>query len=168
MGLLDGLLGALAGQGMRNQPSAGGLGGLGGLGDLLSGASSGRGGGGANMLTALLPVVLMMLQNRGGGGSAGLDGLLRQFQGAGLGRQVDSWVGTGANMSISPEQIMDVFGQERVAQMAAQAGVSEQDASTGLAALLPEFVNQLTPAGRMPAETEVGDALGDLQRSLGI
>ena len=167
MGLLDGLLGALAGQGVRNQTSAGGLGGLG---DLLGGAS--RGGGGANLMTALLPVVLMMLQNRGGAGGGsglgGLGGLLQQFQGAGLGRQVDSWVGTGANMAISPEQLIDVLGRDRMAQMATQAGVSEEQASTGLAAMLPEFVNQLTPQGQMPAEAEVGDALGDLKRSLGI
>ena len=170
MGLLDGLLGALAGQGMRNQTSAGGLGGLG---DLLAGASrGGGGGGGANLMTALLPVVLMMLQNRGGAGGAGglggLGGLLQQFQGAGLNQQVDSWVGTGANMSISPEQLINVLGRDRVAQMASQAGVSEDQASTGLAAMLPEFVNQLTPAGQMPADHEVSDALGDLQRSLGI
>ena len=162
MGLLDGLLGALAGQAVRNQTSAGGLGGLG---DLLSGANRGRGG--ADLITALLPVLLMMLQNRGGG-AGGLGGLLQEFQGAGFGRQVDSWVGTGENVPISPEQVIDVLGQDRVAQMAAQVGLSSEQASTGLAALLPEFVNQLTPAGSMPAEAEVGDALGDLQRSLGI
>ena len=165
MGLLDGLLGALAGQAVRNQNSAGGLGGLG---DVLSGANRGRGG--ADLIMALLPVMLMMLQNRGGGagGLGGLGGLLQQFQGAGFGRQVDSWVGTGENVPLSPEQVIDVLGQDRVAQMAAQAGVSSEQASTGLAALLPEFVNQLTPAGSVPGEAEVGDALGDLQRSLGI
>ena len=163
MGLLDGLLGALAGQAMRNQTSGGGLGGLG---DLLSGVGGGRGGG--NLITALLPVLLMMLQNRGGGAAGGLGGLLQQFQGAGLGQQVDSWVGMGANMSLSPDQVIDVLGRDRVAEMAAQAGVSPEEASTGLAALLPEFVNQLTPAGQVPGETDVGDALGDLRRSLGV
>ncbi len=163
MGLLDGLLGALAGQAMRNNQTSGG--GLGGLGDLLSGVGGGRGGG--NLITALLPVLLMMLQNRGGGAAGGLGGLLQQFQGAGLGQQVDSWVGTGANMSLSPDQVIDVLGRDRVAEMAAQAGVSPEEASTGLAALLPEFVNQLTPAGQVPGETDVGDALGDLRRSLG-
>jgi uncharacterized protein YidB (DUF937 family) len=74
----------------------------------------------------------------------------------------------GANMSLSPDQVIDVLGRDRVAEMAAQAGVSPEEASTGLAALLPEFVNQLTPAGQVPGETDVGDALGDLRRSLGV
>ena len=167
MGLLDGLLGALAGQARSNSPAGGGLGGLG---DLLSGGR-GRSRGGADLITMLLPIVLAMMQNRGaagGGGMGGLGGLLQQFQQAGLGQQADSWVGTGANAPISPDAVVDVFGRDRVAQIAAQAGVSEAEASTGLAALLPEFVNQLTPAGQMPANNEVDDALGDLQRSLGI
>ena len=168
MGLLDGLLGALAGQARSNSPAGGGLGGLG---DLLSGG--GRSRGGTDLITVLLPVVLAMLQNRGaagggGGGMGGLGGLLQQFQQAGLGQQADSWVGTGANVPISPDAVVDVFARDRVTQIAAQAGVSEAEASTGLAALLPEFVNQLTPAGQMPANNEVDDALGDLQRSLGI
>jgi uncharacterized protein YidB (DUF937 family) len=71
-------------------------------------------------------------------------------------------------MPVSSEQISDVLGRGRVSEIAARAGVSEEQASGGLAALLPELVNQLTPAGQMPAGNEVDDALGDLQRSLGI
>ena len=164
MSLLEGLLGAvLGGQGGRNQP---GLGGLGGLGDALSGRGRGQQGG-ASLITALLPVLISMMQSRGAG-AGGLGGLLQQLQTGGLGQQVDSWVGTGANLPISPEQIVDVLGHGRVSEIAARAGVSEEQASGGLAALLPEFVNQLTPAGQMPAGNEVDDALGDLQRSLGI
>src|SRR5262245_28600919 len=167
MGLLDGLLGAVLG-GQTGQTGRGGLDGLGGL---LAGQS--RGQGGANLMTALIPVVLAMLQSRGGaggggGGLGGLGGLLQQFQGAGFDRQVSSWVGTGANMPISAEELVDVLGQGRVSALAAQAGVSEEQASTGLATLLPELVNQLTPQGQMPSDNEVDDALGGLQRSLGI
>jgi uncharacterized protein YidB (DUF937 family) len=162
MSLLEGLLGAvLGGQGGRNQP---GLGGLGGLGDALSGRGQQ---GGASLITSLLPVLIAMMQRRGVG-AGGLGGLLQQLQTGGLGQQVDSWVGTGANMPVSSEQIVDVLGHGRVSEIAARAGVSEEQASDGLAALLPELVNQLTPAGQVPAGNEVDDALGDLQRSLGI
>jgi len=139
------------------------------LGDLLSGLTGGgqQQGGGANLLTTLLPVVLAMLANRGGGGG-GLGGLLQQFQAAGLGQQASSWVGTGDNMPITREQLASVLGHDRLSQLAAQAGVSEEQASDGLASLLPEVVNQLTPQGELPAENQLDDSLDSLRRSLGI
>lgn len=169
MGLLDQIIG-----GVLNGQRASGTspsGGLGGLGDLLSGLGGGgrtQGGGGSQMIAALLPVLLGMLANRSGGGGGGLEGLLRQFQAAGLGQQADSWVGTGPNMDLSPDDVSRVFGRDRLAQLAASAGLREDEAAGGLASLLPEFVNQLTPQGQVPAQGEVDDALSSLQRSLGI
>jgi len=161
MGLLDQVLGAVLKQG--GQAPTGGSG----LGDLLSGLAGGgqQQAGGANLLTTLLPVVLAMLANHGGGG---LGGLLQQFQAAGLGRQASSWVGTGDNMPITREQLASVLGHDRLSQLAAQAGVSEEQASDGLASLLPEVVNQLTPQGELPAENQLDDSLDSLRRSLGI
>jgi len=172
MGLLDQILGAALG-GQNAQSSQGG--GLGGLGDLLSGLAGGNRsqGGGASLMAALLPVLLSMLANRSGassgaGSGGGLDGLLRQFQAAGLGQQADSWIGAGENVPISADDLTRVFGREQISQIAAQAGVSEEDASSGLASLLPEFVNQLTPQGQMPAQGELDDSFASLQRSLGL
>lgn len=171
MGLLDQIVGGvLNGQGSSGRSSPGGLGGLG---DLLSGLAGGgrsQGGGGAQVIAALLPVVLGMLANRSGGGAGGggLEGLLRQFKAAGLGQQADSWVGTGPNMALSPDDLSRVFGRDQLAQLASSAGIGEQQAADGLASLLPEFVNQLTPQGQVPAQGEVDDALSSLQRSLGI
>lgn len=176
MGLLDQILGAALG-GQKGGAQAGGLGGLG---DLLAGLAGGRqqqssGGGGASLLTALLPVVVSMLANRGGGGGAagpaaggGLDGLLKQFQAAGLGQQADSWVGSGPNMAVSADDITRVLGHDNLSQIAARAGIGEQEASDGLASLLPEFVNQLTPRGELPQAGELDDALSSLRRSLGL
>jgi uncharacterized protein YidB (DUF937 family) len=174
MGLLDQILGAaLGGQQARPQ----GEGGLGGLGDLLSGLAGGRQqgqGGGANLMAALLPVLLSMLANRAGGSSSGgaglggLGGLLQQFQAAGLGQHADSWVGAGENMPVSADDLARVFGRDQISQIAAQAGVSEDEASSGLASLLPEFVNQLTPQGQMPHQGELDDSFASLQRSLGL
>ncbi len=166
MGLLDQVLGAVLKQGGQGQSGGGGLG------DLLSGLAGGgqQQGGGANLLTALLPVVVAMLQNRsaGAGSSGGLGGLLQQLQAAGLGEQAGSWVGTGENLPISADQLANALGHQRLAEIAAQAGVPEEQAAGGLASLLPELVNQLTPQGQVPAENEVDDALGSLSRSLGV
>ena len=166
MGLLEQVLGAALSKGGRSQAGAGGLGDL--LGGVLGGRGSGRGG---NLLVTLLPLVLMMLQKRGAasGNGAGLGGLLQQLQAAGLGQQADSWVGSGDNEPISPEQLMNALGPDSIHDLAAQAGVSDEEASGGLAALLPELVNQLTPEGRLQDDgAQVDSALADLQRSLGI
>jgi uncharacterized protein YidB (DUF937 family) len=160
-----------------SQP-AGGLGDLlggaggGGLGDLLGGVlGGGRSRSGGNLLVTLLPLIMMMLQNRGGnaGARGGLDGLLQQLQAGGLGQQAASWVGSGDNEGVDPEQLRAALGDDSIRELASQAGVSEEEASGGLAALLPELVNQLTPEGRLPADGgHVDTAFADLRRSLGI
>lgn len=161
MGLLDQVLGAVLSKGGQSQG--------GGLGDLLSGRSNASGGGG-NLLLALLPLVVTMLQNRGGGsGAAGLGGLLQQLQAAGLGQQADSWVGNGENAPVSAEQLSNALGHDSIRELATRAGISDAEASGGLASLLPELVNQLSPEGRLPEDGgQVDGALADLQRSLGI
>jgi uncharacterized protein YidB (DUF937 family) len=164
MGLLDQVLGAVLSKSSQSQT------GMGGLGDLLGGRTTAASGGGNNLILTLLPLVLMMLQNRGSAAAGnGLGGLLQQLQAAGLGRQADSWVGTGANEAISPEELRGALGPDAVHELAARAGVSDEEASGGLAALLPELVDQLTPEGRLPPDGgQVDTALADLQRSLGI
>jgi len=167
MGLLDQVIGSVLGKGSQSQ------GGLGGLGDLLSGLGGGGGqqqSGGGNMLAMLLPLVMALMQNRGAGasGGSGLEGLLGQLRANGLSQQADSWVGTGSNLPVSAEDLMNALGRGRVSELAQQAGMSEQQAGEGLATLLPELVNQLTPQGQLPAQNEVDDAFGSLTRSLGL
>lgn len=82
--------------------------------------------------------------------SAGLDGLLNQFRGAGHSETVNSWVGDGANRPISPDQISNVLGQGKIAEIAAQAGISPEQMSQLLAQALPTLVDKLTPGGRLP------------------
>ena len=95
--------------------------------------------------------------------------MLQQLQSAGLGHQADSWVGSGDNEPISADDLRNALGPDSIHELATQAGISEDEASGGLAALLPELVNQLTPEGRLPAETgQVDTALSDLRRSLGL
>ncbi len=131
---LGGVLGGPGGQG-------GGFGDV--LGGLLGGAGGNSGGGGVG---AGLGGVLA----GGAGGAGGLGSLLEQFQRAGFGEQVSSWVGGGQNLPISPAAIAQVFGGEALTQVAQQAGVSEAEASEGLSQLLPEVVDRVTPDGQVP------------------
>lgn len=157
MGLLDQILGGLAGNTQGRQPMG-----------------QAAGGGMGSVLVALLPVVLSMLANRqgapmgsaappgaggmGGGGlgglGGGLGGLLEQLTRSGYGRQANSWVSTGPNEALEPQAWSQVFGPAQLAEIASQAGVSEDDARAGLSELMPEVVDRLTPEGQMPAQDQ--------------
>lgn len=82
--------------------------------------------------------------------SGGISGLVQQFASKGLGDVVSSWVGTGQNLPISPDQIHNALGSEQVQAIAAKAGISPDAAKTGLAQLLPQLVDRLTPNGEVP------------------
>ena len=89
------------------------------------------------------------------GGAGGLGGLLSQFQNAGLGHVADSWIGTGPNHPVSPDQLQNVFGQDRVNDMANQAGMQPGDFLSQLSQHLPAAVNGMTPNGQLPDEGSV-------------
>ncbi len=52
-----------------------------------------------------------------------LQGLVAQLQQGGLGDQVKSWLGNGANMQVTPEQIQSALGNEQLKQLAQHFGV---------------------------------------------
>lgn len=101
----------------------------------------------------------------GGGGAGGLAALVQQFQQAGLGEQVSSWISTGQNLPVNVDQLMQVFGPGNMQQMAASAGVNVQDFGQQLSQLLPQAVDQLTPSGELP-ELGQGGGLEDALASL--
>ena len=72
-----------------------------------------------------------------------------------MGDQMKSWVSTGQNMRISPDQVNHAFGPDQVSQLAEAAGMSREQAADELSRLLPDLVNGLTPDGRMPQDNEV-------------
>jgi uncharacterized protein YidB (DUF937 family) len=94
-----------------------------------------------------------------GGLAGGLGGLLEKLQNAGHDDTVKSWLGDGQNKAIEPGQLGSALGQKTISNAAQQAGVSEQDFLTQLAQALPQFVDKLTPNGRIPSLQEVAAAL---------
>jgi uncharacterized protein YidB (DUF937 family) len=103
-----------------------------------------------------------------GGNNGGLGGMLAQFQQAGLGDMMSSWISTGPNPPISSQQVTDVLGSDVLSQFAARAGLSGQgQASSVLASLLPAVVDQLTPDGRVPQQQGIDSTLGSLLGMLG-
>jgi uncharacterized protein YidB (DUF937 family) len=94
-----------------------------------------------------------------GGLAGGLGGLLNKLQSAGHGETVQSWLGSGQNQPIQPSQLQSALGQKTISLAAQQAGTTEQDFLSQLAQNLPQFVDKLTPNGRMPSLQEVAAAL---------
>lgn len=94
----------------------------------------------------------------------GVAGLAEKFGGAGLGETVQSWIGTGGNVNISPDQIKQVLGSGPIADFAAKLGISPDQASETLAGLLPEAVDRLTPNGQV---ADAGGLLDQLPGGLG-
>jgi len=80
----------------------------------------------------------------------GLQGVVNQFEQNGLGSTIQSWVGTGANQPISPDDVHRVVGPELLQQLAAKSGLSVQDLAQKLSQVLPHAVDQMTPGGTMP------------------
>ncbi len=97
-------------------------------------------------------------------GQGGVAGLAEKFGQKGLGDLAASWIGTGSNANISPEQIASVLGSGPIADFAAKLGTSPEQASETLAGLLPEAVDRLTPNGQVP---DMGGLLDQLPGGLG-
>lgn len=137
MGLFDSVLGSLTGSNSAGQTS--------------------------NAANPLLGIVVGMLTHQSGGGLAGV---VQQFVAKGLGQQANSWVGNGPNEPITADHIHQVFGTDQVQQMAQQTGLPPQHVAAGLAQLLPQIINQLTPNGSMVHGDELKNNIAGLLKGL--
>jgi len=90
----------------------------------------------------------------------GVDGLKQKFEQAGLGDVAQSWIGTGSNKSVSPDQVKDALGRQQVEQIANEAGVSTDEAAAGLSKVLPDAVDNVTPSGQVPSTGDVRAQFG--------
>jgi uncharacterized protein YidB (DUF937 family) len=133
--------GAPAAPSAGTAPSAGGLGG--GLGNLLQGGLGSLLGGGA----------------AGGILSGGLNDIVKQLEQNGHGEVAKSWVGSGPNKAISPEDLGNALGADQVNTLMAHSGMSRDDLLNGLSQQLPGLINHLTPNGRLPTEQEAANLL---------
>lgn len=156
MSLLNSVLGGLLGGNASASPLQGILGSLlGGGGSSAGGLGGLLGGGGGGGLGGLL-----------GGGqqpqqqSGGLGGLLGRFQQAGMGDVANSWVGTGANQQVSPQQLEQVFGQQQIDQWSQQSNMPRHDLLSQLSQHLPNAVDRMTPNGRLPEGDSPFDKAG--------
>lgn len=170
---LEDIIGGLTGANQRGGMSSG----AGGLGDILSsvlgdqaaGGQTSRGGfGGKGMLiAALMPMVLNWIKRNGG-----LSGALSKITGMGYENQARSWMSNQeVNDNLDPNEITRLFDENEIQQVAAHTGANEMEVRQGLAELLPEVMNQLTPNGNLEnepeANAEIDQIINQLSNRLG-
>ena len=115
---------------------------------------------GAGGQSGVLQSVMGMLTDNQGGG---LQALVKAFGDKGLGDIVNSWVGTGANLPVSAQQIQSALGPQ-LNQLAAQHGLDVASVAQQLSQHLPGIVDKLTPGGQIP---DAGGLEGLLKGLLG-
>lgn len=98
--------------------------------------------------------------------TGGLSGLAQIFRDKGLGDVISSWISTGKNLPVSADQINQALGRDQIQQISEEAGVSQEEASNGLAGLLPDIIDKLTPDGKVPEGDMMAQGLDMLKKKL--
>jgi len=114
-----------------NGPAGGGL--LDGLGNVL-----GRLGGGSPPST-------------GGFLGGALGELVDRFRQNGQESVANSWVTTGPNRDVSPQQLEQAIGPDVIGTLLQHTGLTKDELLSRLANRLPDAVDRYTPDGRLPA-----------------
>jgi uncharacterized protein YidB (DUF937 family) len=129
--------------------------------DIIRSFTGGQSSESASPVQALLPSILQMV-----GQGGGLDSLVRAFEQNGMGDIARSWVGTGPNQSVSPEQVQTALGSDTIAKMADESGLSNDAVTSHLSQILPRLVDRLTPNGHTGDAVDVQSIGQELLSSL--
>ena len=84
-----------------------------------------------------------------GDGQGGLDigSIVSSLGGSGLAGLVGTWLGDGDNQGIDIAQLVELFGGDKLATFAQSLGVGQDQASHGLAGMLPKLIDQNSKGG---------------------
>lgn len=131
--------------------------------DILNTVKSAFGGGSNPQQNDLMSSVMNLI----GGQSGGLQGLISQFASKGMGDVVNSWVSTGNNKPIAPDQVETALGSDTVNSLAAKTGMDTGTVKAQLAQMLPQMIDKLTPDGKVPEGDILSKGMGMLSGMFG-
>ena len=121
------------------------------FGSILGSALRGLAGQGG---TGALSDILSQVLGKTDLGSIG--GLLQQLQQSGLGPQVASWLGNGANLPVSVDQLKGALGDQHLRQLATQLGLPVDRLLGQLSQHLPGAVDHMSPHGTLEEQLGPG------------
>lgn len=85
-----------------------------------------------------------------GKGNIDLAGLASKMASSGeLGNILNSWLGDGANDSISADRVLSLLGDAQVAEFAGKVGTDTESAARSLADVLPQIVDKSSSGGSL-------------------
>jgi uncharacterized protein YidB (DUF937 family) len=93
----------------------------------------------------LMTEVIKLIQNM----PDGVSGLIKQFQDKGLGQLITGLTAPGSTQTISPEQVMQGFGSDKINALASASGMSPKNVPEKLANIFPKVLQQLAPIAKM-------------------
>ena len=89
------------------------------------------------------------------GEEGALGPLIDRFRQGGLEDIIKSWIGTGPNKPVSPNQLHRTLGAETIDSLSAETGLPRDDLLSQLSRALPEVIDKLTPDGKLPKESDL-------------
>ncbi len=154
---LGGILGSVLGGGAtQNNSIQGNV-----LGQVLGSVLGGQQQGGMNknmLMAALLPLALTWIQQNGG-----LTGALNKINNMGFGQQAKSWMSTDqSNQGLDANDITKLFDSQDIQAVSAQTGCSSNEVCQGMANLLPQIFDNLTPNGNTNTEAEANKEINQI------
>ena len=116
-----------------------------GLFDQLAGQMLGNiGVGSHNGDSPMLEIAASLMKNQGG-----VSALLETLQSGGLSEQAASWVSSGENKPVDGAKLGQAIGASNVSALSNKFGIDEATLSAGLALVLPQIIDKLTPKGNI-------------------
>ncbi|MBI2771103.1 MAG: DUF937 domain-containing protein [Burkholderiales bacterium] len=134
--ILGQILGGVLGRGRQQSPFG-------------AGRSPFGGGGAGTLVTMLLPLAMQWVQRSGGIGA-----VLDKFRQKGYTKQANSWLQPGPNQPLTDTAVHDVVGMDELSRLSQQLGMDRQEVASGMAEILPEVADHLTPDGEVPPDAD--------------
>jgi uncharacterized protein YidB (DUF937 family) len=98
--------------------------------------------------------------------AGGLPGLKEKFNQAGMTEIFASWVSTGENKTVQPDQLEKALGSDAIADMAQKLGLNVGMVLPLISQFLPQVIDKLTPNGVVEDQQPSGDQLQNVLASV--
>ena len=88
-------------------------------------------------------------------GASGLEVLVEKLRAGGLADRVESWISTGTNRPVAPQELERALSEDESDKLASSAGMERPGLLAVLSQMLPRLIDGLTPQGRLPTQGEI-------------
>ena len=111
-------------------------------------------------LDAIMPVLQDLVTDSDG--KLDLGGLVSNLNGQGLMEVANSWLGNGENLPISKDGVKNLFGAEKLSQIASKLGLDEDSVAGGVTEALPDIIDKSSMDGSLSDIAD--DLLGSFKK----